>query len=65
MDYLLSNKSIAEEQHGFIRNKACVTNLLETLDYISSRLAEGETIDIIFLDFLKAFDMGWLIMVYC
>jgi hypothetical protein len=34
-----------------------VTNLLETLDFISSKLAVGECIDVIFLDFLKAFDM--------
>jgi hypothetical protein len=40
-----------------MKNKACVTNLLETIDFVSSMLAEGSMIDIIFLDFLKAFDM--------
>jgi hypothetical protein len=57
MEFLIKNNLIAEEQHGFVRKKGCVTNLLETLDYVSSMLAEGLSIDIIFLDFLKAFDM--------
>ena len=26
---------IAKEQHGFVRRKACVSNLLETLDLIA------------------------------
>ena len=33
-----------------------MTNLLETLDLISSKLAAGECVDLVFLDFLKAFD---------
>ena len=57
MDYLVNNKLISKDQHGFVRKKACVTNLLETLDFISSKLVKGECVDIIFLDFLKAFDM--------
>jgi hypothetical protein len=57
MDYLVNNKLISKDQHGFVKKKACVTNLLETLDFISSKLAVGECIDVIFLDFLKAFDM--------
>ena len=34
-----------------------MTNLLETLDLRSKELALGESVDIAFLDFLKAFDM--------
>ena len=29
---ILNLKLIAEEQHGFVKNKSCYTNLLETLD---------------------------------
>jgi hypothetical protein len=45
-----------KEQHGFVRNKSCVSNLLETLDYLTKLLAEGKSIDLIYLDFAKAFD---------
>jgi hypothetical protein len=34
-----------------------VTNFNETLDFISSKLAVGECINVIFFNFLKAFDM--------
>ena len=57
MSFLVKNGLISKDQHGFVEKKACVTNLLETLDFITSRLADGECVDVIFLDFLKAFDM--------
>jgi hypothetical protein len=43
-------------QHGFVKYKACNTNLLETLDLVTSQLSKKTSIDIIFLDFEKAFD---------
>ena len=57
MDHLVNNELISKDQQGFVRKKACVTNLLDTLDLISKELALGESVDIVFLDFLKAFDM--------
>ena len=48
---------IAKEQHGFVNRKAYVTNLLETLDLITKSLAEGFTVYVVYVDFLKAFDM--------
>jgi hypothetical protein len=47
---------IINEQHGFVSNKSCVTNLLETLDFITHALDNGYNIDIGFYDFAKAFD---------
>ena len=43
-------------QHGFVPNKACVTNLLETLDIITDAVNKGHSVDLILLDFAKAFD---------
>jgi len=57
MEYLLSEGLIANEQHGFVKGKACVTNLLETLDLITRALCDGHAVDVLYLDFLKAFDM--------
>ena len=42
---------IAKKQHDFVKRKACVTNLLETLDLITKSLSEGFSVDIVYLDF--------------
>nr|XP_012565183.1 uncharacterized protein LOC105849358 [Hydra vulgaris] len=55
-EYLYKNKLLAKEQHGFVRNKSCTTNLLESINYISSNLDVGIPVDVILLDFAKAFD---------
>ncbi|XP_065639515.1 uncharacterized protein LOC136072275 [Hydra vulgaris] len=55
-EYLYKNNLLAKEQHGFVRNKSCTTNLLESIDYISSSLDVGIPVDVVLLDFAKAFD---------
>ena len=44
---------ITKSQHGFVKKKSCMTNLLETLRGVN----RGFSVDLIFLDFAKAFDM--------
>ena len=56
MDFLNVNNLINVNQHGFVNNKNCVSNLLEALDYITSSIADGWALVILFLDFAKAFD---------
>ena len=43
-------------QHGFLSGKSCVTQLLEFLDNLTEALDQGDGVDIIYLDFSKAFD---------
>ena len=43
-------------QHGFRKGKSCLTNLLETLESWTRLLDEGYGIDVIYLDYKKAFD---------
>ena len=43
-------------QHGFTINKSTITNLLEALNIWSEALSHGLPVDIIYLDFEKAFD---------
>ena len=43
-------------QHGFIKGKSCLTNLLETFDCILDLFEEGAPVDLIYFDFKKAFD---------
>ena len=47
---------ISAKQHGFIANKSCLSNLLETADYINNLLCEYEDVDVFYLDLQKAFD---------
>ena len=50
------NKIIKESQHGFTRGRSCLTNLLDFLEVVYEKLDEGKPVDIIYLDFAKAFD---------
>ena len=44
---------IGKKQHGFVKRKACVANLLETLDLITKSLSEGSQF-ISFILFFKS-----------
>jgi hypothetical protein len=56
MKYMQLKRLIDPGQHGFVPNKACVTNLLETLDIITDAVKNGKSVDLVLLDFAKAFD---------
>ena len=47
---------LSVDQHGFIGGRSCTSNLLETLDKISSLLDDKNPVDILYFDFKKAFD---------
>ena len=46
----LISELVSKDQHCLVK-KACVTNLLEILEFILSMLVVGECIDVIFLKF--------------
>ena len=50
------NNLITDSQHGFRSKKSCLTNLLEFCENVTGILDEGDPVDIIYLDFQKAFD---------
>ena len=56
MQHLAEHDLINVNQHGFVMNKSCTTNLLESVDTITEALNRGFQAAIIFLDFAKAFD---------
>ena len=56
MEHLLLNQLIRNSQHGFVKNKSCVTNLLEFFETVSWNLDNSNSVDVIYLDFSKAFD---------
>ena len=56
VDYLEYNNLLSKQQHGFTRKKSCQTNLLETLEQWTNALDEGFSLDVVYLDYKKAFD---------
>jgi ribonuclease P/MRP protein subunit RPP40 len=45
-----------DTQHGFVKKRSCLTNLLEFLEFVSNYIDRGFPVDVIYLDFQKAFD---------
>ena len=50
------NKSITDSQHGFRSKRSCRTNLLTFMEEVAEELDSGEVVDVLYLDFQKAFD---------
>jgi len=53
---LQSNKLIKAGKHCFRNKRSCLTNLLEFVVIFAEYLNSGEPVDVIYLDFQKAFD---------
>ena len=54
--HLDSNSLIKSSQHGFRLNRSCVSNLIDFYDRVVNVYDENKAVDIVFLDFQKAFD---------
>ena len=48
---------ISEDQHGARSGRSTLTQLLDQHDQILDALSQGKNMDIIYLDFAKAFDL--------
>ena len=55
-DHLLKNNLLHNSQHGFLPHKSCTSNLLEFLEVITQEIEKGTPVDVLYLDFSKAFD---------
>ena len=56
MRYLSENNIVTPYQHGFTTKKSCFTNLLETYENLTLVVDSGCGVDMIYLDYSKAFD---------
>ena len=56
MDFLIKHKLINPSQHGFLKARSCLTNLLCFFEEITKWVDEGSPVDVIYLDVQKAFD---------
>ena len=54
--HLDANQVISDSQHGFRSGKSCQTNLLEFMEKMTEWADMGQAVDVIYLDFAKAFD---------
>jgi len=47
---------IRPSHHGFMKDRSCLTNLVSVYDLVTRLVDEGKAVDIVYLDFSKAFD---------
>ncbi|KAK4815899.1 hypothetical protein QYF61_009950 [Mycteria americana] len=57
MWHVQDNQVIRPSQHGFRKGRSCLSNLISFYDKVTRLVDEGKAVDIVYLDFSKAFDM--------
>ncbi|GAB0209537.1 mitochondrial enolase superfamily member 1 [Grus japonensis] len=55
--HVQDNQVIRPSQHGFVKGRSCLTNLISFYDKMTCLVDEGKTVDVVYLDFSKAFDI--------
>ena len=56
MKHLLEGKLITDNQHGFMTGRSCTTNLIAFMNKLTKTVDNGDSADVFYLDFAKAFD---------
>ena len=56
VEFLVKHKLINKSQHGFLKARSCQTNLLCCLEEMTKWVDDGSPVDVVNLDFQKAFD---------
>ena len=56
VNHMELNNLFNKSQHGFVSGRSCTTQLLEFMEEDTQALDRGEDVDVIYLDFAKAFD---------
>ena len=56
VEFLVKYKLINISQHRFLKARSCLTNLLCFLEEITKWVDDGSQVDVVYLDFQKAFD---------
>ena len=56
VEFLVKHKLINTSQHGFLKSRSCLTNLLYFFEEITKWVDDRSPVDVVYLDFQKAFD---------
>ena len=56
MNYIIEEKILSSKQYGFKSGRSTTTQLLRYLDKCIETIVDGGVVDVIYLDFAKAFD---------
>ena len=56
VEHMVTNNLFSDSQHGFVPLRDCMTNLLTCIEKWSEILEHGESVDVIYTDFSRAFD---------
>jgi len=54
--YVKDNQGIGPSQHGFMKGRSCLANLISFYDQVTHLVDEEKAVDVVYLDFSKAFD---------
>ncbi|CAM4478491.1 unnamed protein product [Lepidochelys kempii] len=54
--HIEEHKLLGKSQHGFCKGRSCLTNLLEFFEEVNKHVNKGDPVDILYLNFQKAFD---------
>jgi len=57
MWHVQDNWGIRPSQHVFIKGRSCLTNPISFHDRVTRLVDEGRAVDIVYLDFSKAFEL--------
>lgn len=55
--HLNDNAAVGHSQDSFMRVKSCLSNLISFYDRVTHLVDQGKPVDVIFLDFSKAFSI--------
>ena len=51
IQHMRDNQMIRPSQHGFMKGRSCLTNLISFYDRATCLLDEGKAVDVVYLDF--------------
>ncbi|KAK4820504.1 hypothetical protein QYF61_000083 [Mycteria americana] len=54
--HVQDNQGIRPSQHGFMKGRSCLINVISPYDKVNRLVDEGKAVDVVYLDFSKAFD---------
>jgi len=56
IEHMILNKLFTDQQYGFMSGRSSTLQLLKVMDEWTTALDEGNSVDCIYMDFMKAFD---------